>query len=172
MKTDHSPIVAVSQPSAPHARQKVWSPNRLAGAQLAQQLTAHAFDTVPAPTVARHLGVSRELAYGWATGKTSITLADVLGGPRGFSRCLLVLARERVDLVTLAPVEPRDAVGLLLVTLGGLLVISKRPIEQLSEQELQQAIEDSRETERQAGDLARTFEAEKRRRDERKDGGR
>ena len=35
MKTDHSPIVAVSQPSAPHARQKVWSPNRLAGAQLA-----------------------------------------------------------------------------------------------------------------------------------------
>ena len=148
--------------SPPGAKTLKAHPTRLDAHMIVRQSLV----ACPAPVVASRLGVSEDLVHGWVKGRSLPNLGHVLMGPASFGRRVLLLSSQRLDLVALAPTDPREAVSLLLCTLGGLLVMSKRPIESLSDRELRQAIEDSRSTEQQAKDLAGVYEAELQRRAE------
>lgn len=136
---------------------------RLAGASLAVQLVGETLDLVPASLVAKDLGVSDDLVYGWSYGRSAITLGDALAAPVSFGRRLLVLSLEHVDLRRLAVVDPHEAMNLLLTTLGRLLLVSQQPLpdeDEMRRRELRQRIEQCRLAERQSADLARGYEAE------------
>ena len=128
------------------------------------QLVTLALSSCPAPVVARRLGVSVDLVYGWGYGRSLPTMGHIIQAPRSFSRRLLVLSLERISIADLAHADPHEAVGELLCYLGALLVVTRRPLEELTDQELTKAIEDARHAETEGARVARTLEAERLRR--------
>lgn len=113
----------------------------------------------PAPVVARRLRCSPELVRGWVGGKSLPNLRHMLDAP-AFGRRLVVLAGEQIDVRSLVQHSPREALGLLLCTLGGLLLATQRPLPDLPAEEVKRIAEQARDAAEQAADLARLAEAE------------
>lgn len=115
--------------------------------------------TCPAPVVARRLGCSRELVTGWAHDKSAPNINHILRSPPVFGLRLLALTREAVDLRPLVQRDPHEAVALLLCSLGSLLLATKRPLEDLSIEELREVASKGRAAEEQGAQIAREAEA-------------
>lgn len=113
----------------------------------------------PAAVVARRLRCSRELVTGWAHGKSAPNLNHLLGAPPAFSLRLVALTREAIDLRPLIQRDPHEAVALLLCSLGSLLLMTKRPLEELSIEELREVADKGRAAEEQGATVAREAEA-------------
>lgn len=125
------------KPLAPHGRLRVLSPRRHEGALLAQRFVSLALQEHSAPAVARHLGVSRDLVYGWSYGKTVFGLGDLLACPSPFGLRLLALA-GRVHAPAHYTLPLRDRLWLCEVALGHCLtaVGPRRDLRDLPDDEL------------------------------------
>lgn len=131
------------------------SPTRTAPGELVRL----ALLACPAPVVARRLRCSPDLVRGWTGGKSLPNLGHVLASPPVFGLRLLTLTREAVDLRPLVQRDPHEAVALLLCSLGALLLATKRPLEDLSIEELRDVADKGRAAEAQGAEVARAAEA-------------
>lgn len=146
---------------APHGRLKVLNPRRHQGALLAQQIVTVALREHSASAVARHLGVSRDLVYGWGYGKTAVTLGDLLACPPAFGLRLLALA-GRVHAPTHYSLPIRDRLWLCEVSLGHCLtaVGPHHDVRELSDADLRELRGKARTTREEAERLEADLDAE------------
>lgn len=132
------------------------SPPRPTGGELVRV----ALLACPAPVVARRLRCSPELVRGWTGGKSLPNVRHLLDAPPAFGLRLLALCREQIDVRPLVQRDPHEAVALLLCSLGGLLLATRRPLHELSVEELREVADKGRAAEEQGAQIARAAEAE------------
>lgn len=146
---------------APHGRLKLLSPRRHQGALLAQQLVSVALQEHSAPAVASHLGVSRDLVYGWGYGKSALTLGDLLACPPAFGARLLALA-GRVHAPPHYALPLRDRLWLCGVALGHCVTSlgPARDARELSDAALLELRDKTRTTREEAQRLEADLDAE------------
>lgn len=148
-------------------RPKLLSQRDLARVE-ARELVTQALQVSDAPQVARRIGCSVELVYGWTYGRSVPNLEHLLRAPRAFALRLLVLAREQIDAAQVLRRDPQEALYLATLALGGLLVdLTKTSLDRQSPEQLDETEERAGRLEEEAGAIRRAAAEEKRRRAER-----
>lgn len=117
---------------------KTRNSQRIRGAEQARAFVTQALDACAAPQVARRLGVSPDLVRGWAHGRSSLSLGDLIAAPRAFRQRIVTLLGEVADPTGQDPAQLLSrAQGLL----GQLILACSRPLATLDGDQLQRACE-------------------------------
>lgn len=147
MKRDHNTNVALQLIPASQARTIVGEP----------RLWIHeALNGEDVSAIARRLGCSPELVYGWGTGKSLPNLGHLARAPRRFSLRVLASLGDHLLADQIAHQDPREALRLLYLAFGALLAdLSRKPLSERTPEEAREIADRAAEIEQQAAILRR-----------------
>jgi hypothetical protein len=113
------------------------------------------------PAIARRLGVSLDLVYGWGTGKSLPNLSHLARAPRRFSLRVLASLGDHLLADQVAHQDLDEALRLLYLAFGALLAdLSRKPLDERTPKEAREIADRAAEIEQQQAAILRRLATE------------